>query len=259
MVVQCPEAQAQLAALGLTHFSDLFEASGCMMRLAMWPKRSMWERVIGGFAKLDIGPFNILSMHFRCGDLNFKNNKDSSLASSCMYGANWVGVDFGDAKSEDSPMDMSSCAKKIIQNRQTTSPNEPIIVYIASDNEGSVHQMNQSLAWDHTYIPKSASCHVDLDKSGECSLSTLASWFTLAISDEIILQSIDESGTYFIGDLVKKGTFTAASAFSRYAAIYSLTPSDGGIHFAKGCSTVNSTAFGYITQGNWMCTSKIFF
>jgi hypothetical protein len=153
---------------------------------------------------------------------------------------------------------MSSCAKKVLQSRHG-STSQPVVVYIASDNEGSVNQMNQSLAWEYTYIPKSASCHVDLDKSGECSLSTLASWFMLAISDDIVLQSIDESGTYFIGNLLSKGTFTAASAFSRYAAIYSLTPSNGGLHFAKGCSTVNSTSFGYITQGNWMCTSKIFF
>ena len=81
-------------------------------------------------------------------------------------------------------------------------------------------------------------------------MSTLVSWFLMAVSDSIILQSIDgmyahsylhnnelyttalfqftslkrdsfnffvyaESATYFIQNTIPKGTLTAASAFSR--------------------------------------------
>ena len=135
----------------------------------------------------------------------------------------------------------------------------PAVVNIASDNEGSTNQMNSTLAWHRTFVPSSASCHVDLDKSGRCSLSTLQAWFTLAISDHIILQSIDESATYFIQKTIPEGTFTAASAFSRYAAIYSLSPSQGGLRFAQNCTVIDGAKFSYITQGNWVCKSKIFY
>ena len=150
---------------------------------------------------------------------------------------------------------MSTCGTQILKNLSDRNA----VVNIASDNEGSIHQMNSSLGWHRTFVPSSASCHVDLDKSGQCSLSTLQAWFTLAISDQIILQSIDESATYFIQKTIPEGTLTAASAFSRYAAVYSLSPSQGGLRFAQNCTIIDSTKFGYITQGNWVCKSKIFY
>ena len=172
-----------------------------------------------------------------------------------MHSESWHGVDFVDARSMDSPIEMSTCGKVVLNS--LNNPNA--VINIASDNEGSIRQMNSSLEWHNTFVPSSASCHVDLDKSGSCSLSTLLSWFTLAISDHIILQSIDESKTYFVQKTIPEGTLTAASAFSRYAAIYSLTPSLGGLRFARNCTVIDSSKFGYITQGNWVCKSKIFY
>ena len=87
-------------------------------------------------------------------------------------------------------------------------------------------------------------------------MSTFVTWFSLALSDSIIVQSIDESGTYFIKDSVKPGTFVAASAFSRFAAIYGLNED---IRFGQNCSKVERHKFGRITQGNWVCVPKIFY
>ena len=261
----CINAEAELKLMGLNSSSDLLEASGCMMRLVMWPTSTLWERV---YQEMSFSSFSssssysskvvlypIISMHFRCGDLNFKGKKDGSKDTSCMYSELWHGVDFGDARSMDSPIEMSTCGKVVLNSLN----NQNAVINIASDNEGSVRQMNSSLGWHNTFVPSSASCHVDLDKSGSCSLSTLLSWFTLAISDHIILQSIDESKTYFVQKTIPEGTLTAASAFSRYAAIYSLTPSLGGLRFARNCTVIDSSKFGYITQGNWVCKSKIFY
>ena len=263
------EAQKELKLLaGLDATSDLFEVAGCMMRLAMWPTSKLWSILESEFARSSVdisSPIrSLLSLHFRCGDLNFKNKGNKELlSSSCKHSENWNGVDFGDARSIDSPLDMTQCANSI-RNVPPSSANkqtENDVIYIASDNSGAIEQMNQSLSssFNNIYVPSSASCHFDLDKSGSCSSSTLISWFTLAISDKIILQSIDESDTYYIKGIYKKDTFTAASAFSRYAGIYSLSASDGGLYFAKNCTALNTSTLSYITEGNWVCRSNIFY
>ena len=269
------EAQEELKILaGVDSNNDLFEVAGCMMRLAMWPTSKLWTILESEFARSLVhisSPIrSLLSLHFRCGDLNFKNKGNKELlSSSCKHSENWNGVDFGDARSLDSPLDMTQCAHSIRNvTVRPTSTNvkthtESDVIYIASDNSGAIEQMNQSLSSSYNnnniYVPSSASCHFDLDKSGSCSSSTLISWFTLAISDKIILQSIDESDTYYIKGIYKKDTFTAASAFSRYAGIYSLSASDGGLYFAKNCTALNTSTLSYITEGNWVCRSNIFY
>ena len=69
-----------------------------MMRLAMWPSSKMWSSLEQhirpflsgtGTVPLDGRPINhntrLLSMHFRCGDLNFKGKRDELKVTVLMF------------------------------------------------------------------------------------------------------------------------------------------------------------------------------
>ena len=198
-----------------------------MMRMALWPTERLWEAVAdlifppnndvqNSKLLVDVHKLSVVSLHFRCGDLNFKGGRGrttEAIDTSCTAQreesglVSWNGVNFGDATSPDSPLDMSSCALDIvdISSRQNL---KNVLIYVASDNNGAVRQISDALnAINSNFsviVPKSA-CHVDLDKSERCLISTFAYWFLIGLGDYVIMQSIDESETLYVQDKSKKG------------------------------------------------------
>ena len=47
------------------------------------------------------------------------------------------------------------------------------------------------------------------------------------------------------------------SAFSRYASIYALHKDV--MRYGLGCNSINKTALSWQTQGNWLCSPKLFY
>jgi hypothetical protein len=77
-----------------------------------------------------------------------------------MYNEHWEGVNFGDATSPDSPLDVSTCGKQEIERMRKDEKNNvgDLVAYVASDNVGSVRQINSTLGWNrfvecvHVYL-----------------------------------------------------------------------------------------------------------
>ena len=117
-----PELQAhkELLPLGIGPKTNLFEAAGCMMRLAMWPTEKLWSYVTEEIDKLDIfkdeHDYGIqIGMHFRCGDLSYK--KPGAYDRSCEHD-----VGGKDPHSESdymrygTPDALGRCAREILSN-----------------------------------------------------------------------------------------------------------------------------------------------
>eukprot|EP01036_Dinobryon_divergens_P043977 gene43977-58631_t len=262
-------AHGELLRLGITQGSDLFEAAGCMLRLALWPTAKLWrtverqigselsQKALGGSTLSAVSSVAQVGLHFRCGDhalgLSEKLLKRKYVApAECVQKANvfWTGTHPLGYSSLDSPVHAGRCAKKLIhairlqqQFRRSNSNMSPpsstqILGYITSDSAASAHQMNLTMAWPHTLVDRTR-CHIDYQANESCTMSTAAAWLTLANSDHIVLQS-------FAAHPLK-----TVSAFSRYALVYSLRPDV--VRFATECVAVNKTEMSRTGQGNWAC------
>lgn len=67
------------------------------------------------------------------------------------------------------------------------------IVYIASDNIGSITQLNETLNWPTTFISPPG-CHIEKNSSYECLKMTVTYWMIMALS-EIIITPTHYDGT----------------------------------------------------------------
>ena len=98
-------------------------------------------------------------------------------------------------------------------------------------------------------------------------------WFMLALSDHLVLQALlpptqgfsmyesAREGALFDPFTSPFNRLTAApvSAFSRYAAIYSLH-GDVSIRYGRSCGRKVSTALlSHQSHGNWVCDPKMFY
>jgi hypothetical protein len=207
----------------------------------------------------------------------------------------WNGTSFADDFSWDSPVDLATCGKAVLSGLRPVASDGKgqgrgqgqggalsTLVYIASDYPPSGAQINDTLRWGMTIKPPEA-CHVDLGKSNaesssspaaaagaatklDCSLSTTSQWLMLALSDTLVMQALqpnlDVNSPY-----KPKSPETAhlptppeelgpISAFSRYAAVYSL--SKDGMRYGRNCTAVNKQVLSRQTMGNWICDPKMF-
>lgn len=261
---------------------DLYEAAGCMLRMAMWPTDLLWKEVDATYHRLlgnlsssaplrrrtraldntsSGAPLYQIGMHFRCGDRSYLNGK--GYEASCLRNSSWAALDkaadilqgrYNLAMEEGTPYDLGACAAQVADNRTQVLFESHrlgtalIITLAASDNMQSSLQMT-SIAAQHVHQTDSmrgvvtpSGCHIQLQDSFECQLVTVATWFMLALSDSMVVQTI--------GDLSAP---VPTSAFSRYAAIYGLQ-SRGGMKNARDCgSAMAFHALGSRQQGNWFC------
>ncbi len=133
-----------------------------------------------------------------------------------------------------------------------------ILAYVASDNKRSSSQINETLHWPHTIVPSDI-CHVDMSANSLCALSTFAQWLMLSLSDTIVMQALipDTTMTAFHDPKESYKEEGPVSAFSRFAAIYSL--STEAFKYGISCKAVDTKQLSRQTQGNWLCQPKIFF
>ena len=270
--------KSELNRMGITKETDLFEVAGCMLRLAMWPTERLWraldkslepqlrhrERIgLSGSTSYQIG------FHFRCGDNSFTQQKSRTSGSlthnpECYYDPKvpWKGTNFMDDKSMDSPVDAASCGRYILGNLSVSERNNAM-VYIASDNPDSSQQINRTIAWPYVVKPPKV-CHVDIQASFDCSLTTTLHWFMLSLSDKIVMQEMIKpiigSGSLF-EDLPPEDNSPrippqpgAISGFSRFASIYALDKDV--IRYGRSCKSIDKSLLAKETQGNWLCNPK---
>lgn len=269
---------------------NLMEVAGCLMRLVMWPTDALWGYVHDAMEehKKDLKRRGLvkhhdnenkwkrmITLHFRCGDHSYNNNKDSLL---CVHSVarNVTKVINGTTVNEleynypphqetsmmgGTPIDLAQCALKIIANNSLESHKETLLsnhgskrsrrhlrtmdeaseletlIHIASDNIASTRQMNESLGdWPNTFLSPSG-CHIEMDNSFECLRLTVTYFFIMSLSDNIITPTNDG---------------LPSSGYSRFAGIYSLVQNvfkDG-----KNCDrSLSLYDIGRRHMGNWGC------
>ncbi len=270
-----------LQHLQVEHATDLYEVAGCLLRLAIWPTEKLWNALDVSLqpqfqSRLSAETSLQVGFHFRCGDASFSEKADAKPNPECFFdpAVPWKGTNFMDDSSLDSPLDEASCGKQLLSarvaanNAQSRLPaeadalNRQIVAYIASDNVHSSSQINSTLGWEFTIRPPQG-CHVDLQKSAHCTLSTSLHWFMLALSDHIVMQALIKPAVSMFDNSPETAHLSAfeqpapISAFSRYAAIYSLATDS--IRYGKGCLSVNRTALSQQTHGNWVCDPRTFY
>lgn len=280
--------------LGITERSDLYEVAGCLLRLAMWPTDRLWaaldesleaqfnpnsQYITSGVsadgsvkkAASIVSTSQQIGFHFRCGDTSFSTSRDQAPNPECYLDPSgklpWKGTAFSDDHSMDSPLDAAQCGQQLIREAnergaRSDKPNKGgVLAYIASDNADSAVQINSTLAWPFAIKPPEA-CHMDLQKGAHCTLTTSLHWFMLSLSDVVVMQALIKPPESMYSNSpetahLKDQELAPISAFSRYAAIYSLSPDV--IRYGRGCRTANTTALSYQTHGNWVCDPKMFF
>jgi hypothetical protein len=281
-------------SLNITLQTNLYDIAGCLFRLAMFPTKTLWKTLISSrenqfitkAQQLDhLHPAHIsranalqIGIHFRCGDSSFDAKDDQPANPQCLEipGIEWKGTSFSDDFSLESPIHLAKCAQKKIDeflsssasSSSSSSSAKPLqpIVFIASDNRRSSKQMMEHISPDvPIFVPSSATCNVDLKRTNDCTLSTLAEWFLLSFSDMIITQQLhhyNPKSPYFDTNLMSylqapyPEELGPISAFSRFALIYGLN-SEHLYH--ANCLSANTTTVGHYTHGNWMCFTKIFY
>ena len=249
--------------------TNLFDIAGCFLRLVLWPTDKLWDRVdqimepiFSKYVNYSIiketsKTSNItlkknlfqIGIHFRCGDIEYKS--PYSVGKSCIItNPNMRYSNISEFLVDGTPIDGGECGKKLIEERHinlSTGDDESVypIVYIASDSPSAAIQINETLNFSNTLItPKG--CHIELDKSGQCSFETIAYWFALSLSDTLILQG----RTIQAGD-----NYTSPSGFSRLASMYGLN--SDSIRFAQTCEKIKDINFhSRTTQGTWKCTER---
>lgn len=263
-------ADSNLKRLGINADTDLYEASGCMLRLVMWPTERLWKALDKSlestFSRRTSPTSYQIGFHFRCGDRSFDKGALQGEGPikhnpECYYDPKipWKGTNFLDDQSLDSPVDHAVCGKKILA-ALTPEIRRNAMVYIASDNQDSAQQINRTINWPFVVLPPKV-CHVDLDRSLECTLVTVLHWFMLSLSDKIIMQGlVIGPGSSSVDSLPDDGSTKPSaqqgsiSAFSRFAAIYGLQGENS--IFGLSCDHGNRTLLSRQTQGNWLCDPK---
>jgi hypothetical protein len=262
-----------LKELGIDQHTDLFEVAGCMLRLAIWPTTRLWNALDKSLKpqfrdRPSTKTTYQVGFHFRCGDNSFSKKKGIKGAMAknpeCYFDPSvpWKGTAFMDDKSLESPVDSGRCGRKILDSLPANM-RENALAYIASDNPDSSQQINTTVNWPFVVLPPRV-CHVDLQASFDCTLTTSLHWFMLSLSDKMVMQGLIQppvgTGSMFedISPITGKPqppVITGAiSGFSRFASIYGLDPDV--TRYGIGCEPINKTALAKQTQGNWLCNPR---
>ena len=227
--------------------SNLFDVAGCLLRLAMWPTDLLWEKLDEIFSSsssinASVEHLHQIGLHFRCGDIEYTGQ---NVGDSCVVSDPSADYKVSDKELlvDGTPVDLGMCGNNIV--RELESKNREISPvyygYIASDSPSAAKQMFDHLHLNDTVVsPKG--CHIEMDKSRDCSFKTIVYWVALAMSDTLILQ----------GRKVNKGdNFSVPSGFSRYALMYGLKSS--ALRFGQECAKIDMTVQSRISQGTWQC------
>ncbi|CAM6001888.1 unnamed protein product [Sphagnum balticum] len=238
-----------------------------------------------------------IGYHFRCGDSSF-NTANVHINKQCVRNDEayeWQGTNFGDDCTVESPVDLATCGLALLRamNSRNSSLHEnagnssayahhrrsaalgahhPInnnnrltVMYIASDYYPSSQQIYEQLA-PYPYILRFPSaCHVDIQRSEMCALSTYVHWLMLALSDKFVLQGAREAMQTSYLDREVRNTdgskyvkeLPPISAFSRYAAIYSLAKD--ALRYGSKCEHIDTRKLAQQSQGNWVCNPIMFY
>ena len=115
--------------LGIHEKADLLEVGGCLLRLAMWPTKLLFEaadKIIRTSKKVNKGTDMLqIGVHYRCGDIAF--TKSSQIADkACTHDIN---NPFFTNEAEHmkfgTPIDIGNCAKyMILKNENERLKNE---------------------------------------------------------------------------------------------------------------------------------------
>lgn len=127
---------------------------------------------------------------------------------------------------------------------------------MASDSAVSAAQIRSTLNWSHAVLTPPG-CHVDYDISAQCTVETVTTWFALAASDRLVVQSYVSSDETTSNS--PRTVLLASSSFARYAMLYSLSPET--VSFAPRCAAGKGSyppdevaRVSRLAQGNWVCT-----
>ena len=253
--------------------SNLFDVAGCLLRLAMWPTDALWERVEEILNTLEINNIGNeegnstnnyafqkqVGMHFRCGDIEY-SGKD--VGANCIVPNSTdrlTSVLKNELLADGTPLDLGECGANLMKpcekGRNSTEDacryrhdRHVFRGYIASDSPSAARQMHESMGPSHEndtlVTPKG--CHVEMDKSRDCSFNTIAYWFALALSESLVVQG---------RKINKNDNYTIPSGFSRYAAMYGLKTTQG-LRFGQECKQVDMITQSRSSQGTWKCLEK---
>ena len=248
---------------------DLYEISGCLLRLALWPTDYMWT-MLAQYYK-DLNPLHYhydkkdnkiimqdhkfndriisnefpyqIAINIRCGDHSFgdkrvKCNHDPLGQGNRLGQTYWL------------EQDISECAKKIIATHVNSNANieKNTIFYITSDNYAVSRGVNESVNYPNTMIAPQACTvlHVDGCKSNYGTGLVILTFFSLSMSDILIAQTYDNNECNELG---------ITSGFPRYSIIYGLKSDP--LRSTKHCErVVPQYNLSMHTNGNWECLKK---
>ena len=226
-------AYNELERIGINSNTDLMEAAGCVLRRYLSPTRRLWMRVAGLLESYHKNEVNYqLGLHYRCGDANYDERVKSEVCipypERCCAG-------------RKSYRELILCGQSLLNQRKTTYSylfrgNTDTFLYIASDSVAVGNRIKNQLKWPNAYLSP-AGCHIELNRTVECAFDTVAYWFMLALSDQIVMPSI--------------GNLERPSAFSYYAAVYSLKKDM--IRYAENCHQPVHSNASRLSAGNWYC------
>eukprot|EP00981_Chlorochromonas_danica_P001368 scaffold292_cov161-Ochromonas_danica.AAC.6 len=229
------------------------------------------RKLVGGNdSKKKAGPFFQIGMHFRCGDHSFQPS--ASGTSNCVYNDSYI--DFLSKEStninrgimiEGTPHDLGKCAAIVAANQTKwlvghhipiaergetnfdPSSHQLLVSLGSSDNMDAAKQMVDVSLSTSRHIAggllSPSGCHVDVHDMFECLKSTVVTWFALSLSDVLVVQTPADAHYP-----------APASAFSRYAGLYSLKKNI--FRDARHCDEApDDQIMGLTQQGNWFCTN----
>ena len=237
-------AYNELERIGINSNTDLMEAAGCVLRRYLSPTRRLWVSVAGlleSYYKNEVK--YQLGLHYRCGDANYIKNSSVCLShpGACCTG-------------RKSYLELILCGQSLLNQRKTTYSylfrgNTDSFLYIASDSVAVGNRIKNQLKWPNSYLSP-AGCHIDINRTVECAFDTISYWFMLALSDQIVMQSVERTYNGY-------SYVTPASAFSYYAAVYSLK--NDAIRYGAHCHQPVQRNASRLPAGNWFCHGDLLY
>lgn len=242
-------------------------ATGCLLRLALWPSEKLWLSIDADFHsqypqyssvtahKVPSSERSLhaelwqVGLHFRCGDGVLGTSRQSTVTTLQEDNTRCV----SDMTTAIFPEPLLQWLMKMKTNMNMES-SETWIIQVSSDSNFAAKNLMKSLTalatkWSMPVLVNISGlppCHIDHNRSAECLTSTLREWFQLSHS------------SLFLGQSLSVGAQTGySSAFVRFAAMYALLPtSNYSAVFNNNISAPTQQiedAVYWKTHGNWFC------
>ena len=240
---------------------DLFQISGCLLRLALWPTDHLWTMLAQFYKDMKpnhraeqvtaVGsnhrmlshdfPYQV-AINIRCGDHSFGDKR-----VTCTHDP--LGQNNRLEQTYWREEDISECAKMVIANHLSIAPNKrKTLFYITSDNMAVSRGVNESVNYPNTMIAPQACTVLNLGgcKSNYGTGLVILTFFSLSMSDILIAQNYDNNECTQLG---------IVSSFPRYSIIYGLKSDP--LRSTKHCErVVPQYNVSMHTNGNWECGDK---